>query len=110
VEARGNASSERLDELTPPDAPETTDSSGDSGFVNRGISRVQKAFGWQTPIDIVRDLMMVYEEPIVLDGPDELAYFGNRLYRIIAGIVALIGIGLITQPQVQLACSLSFSA
>lgn len=72
------------------------------GWVGKSISRAQSFMGWQTPLQIVRELMMMHEEPLILDGPDEIAFFANRQGRIAIGVLMLIAIGLVPYWQVRL--------
>jgi membrane protein YdbS with pleckstrin-like domain len=59
-------------------------------LIGRFIEALQRMLGLPTTTDLIDDLMMTYEEPVLVDGPAEIAFIFNRIYLLIGtGVLVL---------------------
>lgn len=64
-------------------------------MIGRFIEALQRMLGLPSTADLIDDLMMTYEEPVLVDGPAEIAFIFNRIYLLIGtGLLVLAAFGL----------------
>lgn len=59
-------------------------------MIGRFIRWVQRLFNLQQTGDLVSELMMGFEEPILIDGPSEAAFLVNRWKIIALGVLSIV--------------------
>ena len=59
-------------------------------MIGRLIDAFQRRTGFPTTLDIIDELMMKYEAPVLVDGPAEIAFLANRVPLIAGTVLAVL--------------------